>query len=79
MVESLLDDVPGLGEVRRKPLLRLFGSLKRLRAATLEEVAAVPGIGPRTAEAIVNALAQQGRSTPRTVSVNTATGEIEES
>ncbi len=79
MVESLLDDVPGLGEVRRKTLLRQFGSLKRLRAATLEEVAAVPGIGPRTAEAIVNALAQQGRSTPRTVSVNTATGEIEES
>ena len=79
MVESLLDDVPGLGEVRRKTLLRQFGSLKRLRAATLEEVAAVPGIGPRTAEAIVNALAQQGRSTPKTVSVNTATGEIEES
>jgi len=78
MVESLLDDVPGLGEVRRRTLLRQFGSLKRLRDATVEEIAAVPGIGPRTAEAIVAALAKRepGR---RTVSVNTATGEMEES
>jgi excinuclease ABC subunit C len=78
MVESVLDDVPGLGEVRRKSLLRQFGSLKKLRAATVDEVAAVPGIGPRTAEAIVEALAEHG-ATKRTVSVNTATGEIEES
>jgi excinuclease ABC subunit C len=77
MVESLLDDIPGLGEVRRKSLLKRFGSLKRLRAATVEEIAEVPGIGTRTAEAIVAALAEQkGRAA---VSVNTATGEIEES
>jgi excinuclease ABC subunit C len=76
MVESLLDDVPGLGEVRRKSLLKRFGSLKRLRAATVEEIAEVPGIGTRTAEAIVEALQQQARPT---VSVNTATGELEES
>jgi excinuclease ABC subunit C len=75
MVESLLDDVPGLGEVRRKAVLRRFGSLRRLRAAGVEEIAEVPGIGHRTAEAIVEALAGQ---TPRAVSVNTATGEIEE-
>ncbi|MDQ3617018.1 MAG: excinuclease ABC subunit UvrC [Actinomycetota bacterium] len=77
MVESLLDDVPGLGEVRRKTLLRHFGSLKRLRAATVEEIGSVPGIGPKTAAAIVTALTEQSRG-PRTVSVNTATGEIEE-
>ncbi|MEO5709104.1 MAG: excinuclease ABC subunit UvrC [Nocardioidaceae bacterium] len=77
MVESLLDDVPGLGEVRRKSLLKRFGSLKKLRAATVEEIAEVPGIGSRTADAIVAALAEQkGRAA---VSVNTATGEIEES
>jgi len=76
MVESLLDDVPGLGEVRRKALLKRFGSLRRLRAATVEEIADVPGIGRRTAEAIADALAER----PRTgVAVNTATGEIEES
>ncbi|GAA4097316.1 excinuclease ABC subunit C [Nocardioides kongjuensis] len=56
MVESLLDDVPGLGEVRRRTLLRHFGSLRKLRAATVEEIAAVPGVGPRTASAIKEAL-----------------------
>ena len=76
MVESLLDDVPGLGEVRRRSLLKRFGSLKRLRTATVEDIADVPGIGLRTAEAIVGALGEQ--SARRGVSVNTATGEVEE-
>src|SRR5690349_22971037 len=58
MVESLLDDVPGLGEVRRKTLIKHFGSLKKLRAATAEEIAMVPGIGPATADAILQAVAQ---------------------
>src|SRR5690606_40018299 len=57
MTTSALDEVPGLGEVRRKALLRRFGSLKRLAAASPEEIAQVPGIGPRTATAIVAALA----------------------
>ncbi len=55
MTASTLDGVPGLGEIRRKALLRRFGSLKRLAAATVEEIASVPGIGRRTAEAIVAA------------------------
>ena len=75
MVESLLDDVPGLGEVRRKTLLKHFGSLRKLRAATVEEIAEVPGIGARTAAAIKDAVAATGG---QTVSVNTATGEVEE-
>jgi excinuclease ABC subunit C len=78
MVESLLDDVPGLGEVRRRTLLKHFGSLKKLRLATVEEIAMVPGIGTRTASAIKDAVAQASPS-GKTVSVNTATGEIEES
>ncbi len=57
MTASALDSIPGLGEARRKALLRRFGSLKRLRAASLEEIAEVPGIGPRTAEAIMASLA----------------------
>lgn len=77
MVESLLDDVPGLGEVRRKTLIRHFGSLKKLRAATIEEIAEVPGIGVRTATAIAQAVAPDAAAR-KTVSVNTATGEIEE-
>ncbi|WP_104106572.1 excinuclease ABC subunit UvrC [Nocardioides sp. 616] len=78
MVESVLDDVPGLGEVRRKALLRHFGSLKKLRLAEVDEIALVPGIGPATAAAIKGAVAVQegsGKTGPR---INTATGEIEE-
>ncbi|WP_432898767.1 excinuclease ABC subunit UvrC [Micromonospora matsumotoense] len=56
MTESALDTVPGLGEVRRKALLHHFGSLKRLSAATVEEITEVPGVGRRTAEAILAAL-----------------------
>ncbi|HEY5187274.1 MAG TPA: excinuclease ABC subunit UvrC [Actinomycetes bacterium] len=77
MVVSVLDDVPGLGEVRRKALLRHFGSLKRLRAATVEQVAEVPGIGRATAEAVVRALTPAaGAPVAEPVAVNTATGEI---
>ncbi|WP_019868809.1 excinuclease ABC subunit UvrC [Salinispora oceanensis] len=56
MTESALDRVPGLGEVRRTALLRHFGSLKRLSAASVEEITEVPGVGKRTAEAILAAL-----------------------
>jgi excinuclease ABC subunit C len=59
MIASSLDDVPGLGEVRRKALLRHFGSVKKLAAASVEEIATVPGVGPRTAAAILAALGGQ--------------------
>ena len=72
MVESLLDGVPGLGETRRKALLGKFGSLKRLRAASVEEITEVPGIGPRTAEAIMAALAAK----PAEPAVDPTTGEV---
>ena len=62
MVESLLDDVPGLGEVRRRTLVKHFGSLKKLRAAEVGEIAQVPGIGPRTAVAIKDAVERARRS-----------------
>jgi excinuclease ABC subunit C len=74
MVESVLDEVPGLGEVRRKVLLRRFGSLKRLRAASVQEIADVPGFGKRTAEAVVAALEHsRGAGAP---ALDTATGEL---
>ena len=57
MTASVLDDVPGLGPARKAALLRHFGSVKRLRAASAEEIATVPGMGARTAEAVVAALA----------------------
>ncbi len=74
MVESLLDDVAGLGEVRRKALLRRFGSLKKLRAASAADVAAVPGFGPKLAATVVAAVA----SREATEVVNLTTGEIVE-
>ncbi len=56
MTASVLDDVPGLGPARKKALLTHFGSLKRLRAASVEEIATVRGMGERTAAAVVAAL-----------------------
>jgi excinuclease ABC subunit C len=60
MIASELDSVPGLGETRRTALLKHFGSLRKLREAVEKggaaEIAAVPGMGPRTAAAVVEAL-----------------------
>ncbi|MEV4630880.1 excinuclease ABC subunit UvrC [Micromonospora sp. NPDC049523] len=64
MTVSGLDNVPGLGEVRRKALLRHFGSVKRLAAAEVDEIVEVPGIGRRTAEAIIAALNPDRVSAP---------------
>ncbi|WNZ12463.1 excinuclease ABC subunit UvrC [Streptomyces sp. 11x1] len=72
---SPLDDVPGLGEARKQALLKHFGSLKKLRSATIEQICEVPGIGRKTAETIAAALA---RTAPAAPAVNTATGEIME-
>jgi excinuclease ABC subunit C len=57
MTTSALDGIPGLGETRRKALLRHFGSLRKLRGAAVDDIVAVPGIGRRTAEAVLAALA----------------------
>ena len=73
MTASALDGVPRLGEVRRKALLARFGSLRKLKAASAEQIAQVPGIGRRTAEAIVAALAAGPAPAP---AINTATGEL---
>jgi excinuclease ABC subunit C len=76
MTTSALDGVPGLGETRRKALLRKFGSLRRLSAATIEEITEVPGIGPRTAASVLAALAAREPGLP---ALNTATGEVVDS
>ncbi|MDI3095598.1 excinuclease ABC subunit UvrC [Streptomyces rochei] len=72
---SPLDDVPGLGETRKQALIKHFGSVKKLRAATIDQICEVPGIGRKTAETVAVALA---RATPAAPAVNTATGEIME-
>jgi excinuclease ABC subunit C len=53
---SELDGVPGLGPARRATLLRHFGSVRRIAAATPEELALVPGIGPHLADAVLATL-----------------------
>jgi excinuclease ABC subunit C len=53
---SALDDVPGLGPARRKALLKQFGSVRKLSAASIEEIAAVPGIGNGLAATVSAAL-----------------------
>jgi len=65
MLASLLDDVPGLGDVRRKALLTKFGSLRAMRAADVDQVAEVPGVGRKTAEAVVAALAENPAADPQ--------------
>jgi excinuclease ABC subunit C len=49
---SPLDEVPGVGPARKKAILKRFGSLARLRDASLDEIAATPGIGPELARSI---------------------------
>jgi excinuclease ABC subunit C len=56
MTVSALDMVPGLGDTRRKALVRHFGSVAALRRAGVEEIVQVPGVGRRTAEAVVATL-----------------------
>jgi excinuclease ABC subunit C len=73
---GLLDNIPGLGEVRRKALLKHFGSVKAVRAATAEQLAEVPGVGRATAQTLHTAIAERASSTTRAAAVNTATGEL---
>jgi excinuclease ABC subunit C len=73
MKAGVLDSVPGLGETRKRALLKHFGSVKRLRSASIEQICEVQGIGRRTAEAVATAL---GRASFTAPVVSTATGEI---
>jgi excinuclease ABC subunit C len=56
---SALDEVPGLGPARKKALLRTFGSVKKIREATVEDLSTVSGIGPALAEQIKSELGAQ--------------------
>ena len=72
MLESLLDEVTGLGEVRRKSLLTHFGSVTALKKATLLELAAVPGIGAKMAKTIMDRVETQ----PAAINIDMQSGEI---
>ena len=72
MLESLLDEIPGLGNARRTALLERFGSVTAIRKAAVSELATTPGIGDKLAETIAQSLAQIGKGE----AVNMTTGEI---
>src|SRR5438132_1253723 len=55
-LRSALDDIPGVGEVRKKALLRRFGSVARMRTASEDELAATPGVGPGLARTVYERL-----------------------
>ncbi|HEY5953750.1 MAG TPA: excinuclease ABC subunit UvrC [Terrimicrobiaceae bacterium] len=57
--ESLLDEIPGVSESRKKALLEAFGSVDRIRKSSVEEISSVGGIGPRLGEQISQYLAGQ--------------------
>jgi excinuclease ABC subunit C len=57
MTASVLDEVPGVGPARRKALLKVFGSVRKLRAATVEEIARVPGVTRQVAADVAGFLA----------------------
>ncbi len=74
MTASALDGIPGLGDSRRTALLRHFGSVRKLRAASAGEIRQVTGIGPALAETIATRLhADTSAAAP---AVNVTTGEV---
>lgn len=72
MLESLLDEIPGLGSARRAALLDRFGSVSAIRKAEIAELASTPGIGEKLALTIAESLARIGKGEQ----VNMTTGEI---
>lgn len=63
--ESALDEIPAIGKKRKELLLKHFGSFARLRKAGVEELCAVPGIGPDTARSISEALRRMSKSSDK--------------
>jgi excinuclease ABC subunit C len=72
MLDSALDQIPGLGESRRMALIEHFGSLRALADASEEEIASLPGIGAKSAAAIHEALEDSSVGEK----IDPATGEI---
>ena len=60
MTVSVLDEVEGVGPTRKKAIMRHFGSLKRLRAASVEDIAAVKGVPEPVARAVYETLRSLG-------------------
>lgn len=75
MTASALDAVPGLGPAKRRALLKHFGSVRKLRAASVTELRLVPGVGPALAQVIHTELTRAAAPQAERA-VNVTTGEI---
>ncbi|MCT1691834.1 excinuclease ABC subunit UvrC [Brevibacterium sp. p3-SID960] len=71
---SALDGIPGLGAAKQKALLKHFGSVKRIRAAAVDDLTAAPGIGPALAEKIHRTLSPAAESDTVEADETTAEG-----
>ena len=76
MLDSLLDDIPQLGQMRRSSLMERFGSVSALKKATEVELAGIPGIGEKVARTIYSHLHEQSSMMEEALAVDMATGEI---
>ena len=76
MTVSVLDEVPGVGPARKRAIMRRFGSMKRLRAASAEDIAAVKGVPADVAQAVFDTLrAWEAERAPRDAARDGETGE----
>ena len=76
MLDSLLDDIPQLGQMRRSSLLERFGSVSALKKASEAELAGIPGIGEKVARTIYAHLHAEHSLLEEALAVDMATGEI---
>uniref|UniRef100_UPI003AB54F19 helix-hairpin-helix domain-containing protein n=1 Tax=Frisingicoccus sp. TaxID=1918627 RepID=UPI003AB54F19 len=59
-VRSILEDIPGIGEARRKALMRCFGDIQKIREASVEELRQIPSMNAAAAEAVYTFFRQKG-------------------
>ena len=78
MLESTLEDIPGLGQARARSLITHFGSVTKLRGASEEQIAQLPGIGSKLAKTIAEYLGDTGMAgkVPEDSGIDMASGEI---
>jgi excinuclease ABC subunit C len=79
--QSVLEEIPGIGEGRKRALLRHFGALRRVKEATVEQVAEVDGFGPKQAQAVYDFFHRPEAPEPPEVGelVEAEVGEVSES
>jgi len=76
--QSVLEEIPGIGEGRKRALLRHFGALRRVKEATVEQIAEVEGFGPKQAQAVFDFFHRPGAPEPAEPAEAGEVGEVGE-